>query len=217
MALETINALWSSWNQSDWLIALQKYDKNKRVRMNRELEDRITNLNSDTVRAFDENEWYEFLQDVFFPWKFKGNYLPQKLQSLKKHDNPGGRRYLLSIKKQLFDRDLRKYSERAKALEIAQGVNGLAQAGASCLLAVLFPELFGGVDKMMVRALHEIQALPQGNEILVLSDKDVLWLVDMMRKKAAELNALFHTDTWTPRIIDMILWDYGTKLCDHPC
>jgi len=30
--------------------------------------------------------------------------------------------------------------------------------------------------------------------------------IDILRKKAAQLNELFHTDEWTPRKIDMILW-----------
>ena len=45
---------------------------------------------------------------------------------------------------------------------------------------------------------------PEGLKI-----KDGIILVNIMKEKAAELNAKFNTDFWTPRKIDMILWAYG--------
>jgi len=226
---KTIAELWASPDQSEWLRALSDYYKNRRVLMIRELEETIKNLTPDGVQAMGEHEWYEFLRDVFFPWKFRGNYLPQKVRLLRKHENKDGLAYLMSTKERLFNCDLTKYSGRAKALETARGINGLGQAGASCLLAVIFPASVGGADKMVVRALHEIPGLPerpklpaikrdsQGNDNANLTDAGVLMLVEIMRRKAAELNALFHTSSWTPRMIDMILWDHGTKICSDPC
>jgi hypothetical protein len=39
-----------------------------------------------------------------------------------------------------------------------------------------------------------------------LREKDAVLLIDIMRRKASELNTLFGTDKWTPRKLDMILW-----------
>jgi len=46
----------------------------------------------------------------------------------------------------------------------------------------------------------------KGKESVPLNEKDALLLIDIMRRKATELDALFPTDEWTPRKIDMILW-----------
>ena len=105
-------------------------------------------------------------------------------------------------------------TEIGECLEIACEIYGLGTAGASGLLAILFPEYFGTVDQFVVRRLQEIHhplyadALnrmnPEGLKI-----KDGIILVNIMKEKAAELNARYDTDFWTPRKIDMILWAYG--------
>ena len=81
-------------------------------------------------------------------------------------------------------------------------------------MAILFPQNFGTVDQFVVRRLQEInppiyaadlnRMNPEGLKI-----KDGIILVNIMKEKAAELNAKFNTDFWTPRKIDMILWAYG--------
>jgi hypothetical protein len=53
----------------------------------------------------------------------------------------------------------------------------------------------------------------KGTETGSLTEKDALLLIEIMRRKATELNTLFHSDEWTPRKVDMILWDHGTRLC----
>jgi hypothetical protein len=46
----------------------------------------------------------------------------------------------------------------------------------------------------------------QNKEYVQLNDKDAVLLIDIMRRKAIDLNALFGTVEWTPRMVDMILW-----------
>ncbi len=41
------------------------------------------------------------------------------------------------------------------------------------------------------------------------TDDDAVLLVQIMRRKALQLNELFHTKEWTPRKIDKILWTLG--------
>jgi hypothetical protein len=79
-------------------------------------------------------------------------------------------------------------------------------------LAVLFRKWFGTVDRFVVEALAEVPSLPERQKLLrmkpkSLTDDDAVVLIDILRKKAAQLNELFHTDEWTPRKIDMILWN----------
>ena len=39
-----------------------------------------------------------------------------------------------------------------------------------------------------------------------LKERDAVLLIDIMRRKARQLNGWFGTNKWTPRKIDMILW-----------
>lgn len=218
--MKTIGELWTSRDQTEWLNAVKSYYSNKSVRMNLELEMRMSKLNAETVRGFSDREWYNFLKDEYFPWKFKGNWLPKRIENLEKYDNANGLSCLLSIKKRLFGCALTKLSGIRKALEIAEEINGLGPAGASGLLALLFPQCVGTADSMVVKALRQIDVLPEKDKAVAmmngkdkgsLTDSDAMLLIDIMRRKATELNRLFGTDAWTPRRIDMILWDFGNN------
>jgi len=102
--------------------------------------------NTNTYNSTDE--FYRFLYCKYFVWKFgaKKSVLKdmQKLLSTyeKEHVHE-----LDTIHKELFSfnkNDIRK------GLEIATKAHGLGVIGASGLLAVLFPEYFGTLDKFMV-------------------------------------------------------------------
>ena len=101
-----------------------------------------------------------------------------------------------------------------KCLRIANEIRGLGPAGASGLLAILFPQDFGTADQFVVKRLQEIDhpvyktqldnMNPDGIKI-----KDCAILEEIMKEKANELNKKFDTNFWTPRKIDMILWSFG--------
>src|ERR1700733_14315692 len=98
-----------------------------------------------------------------------------------------------------------------QCLAVASSIRGLGIAGASGLLAILFPAQFGTVDQFVVKALAEIPELPENNliaamspESLKLSDGTVL--IRIMRRKADELNQTSSLVKWTPRKVDMVLW-----------
>ena len=91
------------------------------------------------------------------------------------------------------------------------GFKGLGPAGASGLLAVLFPAKFGTVDQFVVHALRKVRRLPERDalkrmnaESLTVSDGVVL--IEIMRRKAISLNELLKTSGWTPRKVDKVLW-----------
>jgi hypothetical protein len=105
-------------------------------------------------------------------------------------------------------------SETEKCLKIACEIRGLGTAGASGLLALLFPKDFGTADQFVVKRLQEINH-PVYNTNLqsmtpeILKIKDAIILNQIMKEKASELNRKFKTDFWTPRKLDMILWAFG--------
>ena len=117
------------------------------------------------------------------------------------------------MKDLLFAFDL---SNIRKGLERAQYIKGLGPAGGSGLLAVLFPKWFGSVDRFVVKALLEIPRLPERPKLLrmnpeSLTNDDAMVPIEIFRKKAAQLNAYFHTEDWTPRKIDIVLWTLGVS------
>ena len=93
-------------------------------------------------------------------------------------------------------------------------IHGLATAGASGLLAILFPNDFGTVDQFVVKVLNNVEGINYADELSKmnpnsLSIKDGVVLTKIFREKADELNKKFGTNFWTPRKIDMVLWSFG--------
>lgn len=94
---------------------------------------------------------------------------------------------------------------------MASSIHGLSTAGGSGLLSILYPEHFGTADKFVVYSLLRIDGLQEhavisGMNPEALTLNNGVALIEIMRNKAQELNERFHTDFWTPRKIDMILW-----------
>jgi hypothetical protein len=104
-------------------------------------------------------------------------------------------------------------SQIAEAIETAKQIPGLGTAGASGLLAVLYPTLFGTVDQFAVKALHAIPNLPDAELIAQMKPEDLttlnaVVLVRIMRRQAKLLSDALGSP-WTPRAVDKILWTYG--------
>jgi hypothetical protein len=103
-------------------------------------------------------------------------------------------------------------SQIAEAIETAKQIPGLGTAGASGLLAVLYPTLFGTVDQFAVKALHAIPNLPDAELIAQMKPEDLttlnaVVLVRIMRRQAKLLSDALGSP-WTPRAVDKILWTY---------
>jgi hypothetical protein len=203
-----VEALWNSEDQSEWREALALYWERVRPDQDR-LEQFMNQLDPEWVESLNDEDWYNFLHDKYFCWKYtQPNRLVTTTSHLEKCNNQDGRAKLLRIKERLFAFDRENIQE---GLEIAYEVRGLGWAGASGLLSVLFPKRFGTADQLIVRALAELQSLPKRRRISEiqpdsLTKKDAVLLIEVMRAKAQELNNTFGTDEWTPRKIDMILW-----------
>ena len=67
-----INEFWYSTNQKDWLNALDNYwasiGKN-----NIQLEQEMDNLEPNNVQNMNQQEWYNFLLNKYFRWKYQPN------------------------------------------------------------------------------------------------------------------------------------------------
>lgn len=210
-AIPTIDELWQSRDQDLWDQALARYwewIKPKNVA----LEEELNTLDIDRIRHLDAEGWYRFLRDEYFQWKYTAtNRLATTRKSLATWNTPGGLNQLDAIRQRLLSLDPR---DPLLALTTAHEIPGLGTAGASGLLAVLYPRSFGTVDQFVVRALREVRKLPEAKQVEAMKEtsltlQDGVALIDIMRLKAKESNRLWLTDRWTPRMIDQILWTYG--------
>jgi hypothetical protein len=224
--LQPIEELWASRNEKEWSDALARYWKMRTVLKKLELEKYMDKLDPQAIKRLEGSEWYAFLEK-YFCWKFDGNYLSLRLNNLKSNSPE----QLFRVRESLFaltEIDLANIRKPLNTVKSPQ-IKGLGYAGASGLLAVLFPKSFGTADKFVVRALCKIVSLPERSEVLVmaqtdakgkdvpLNEKNAALLIDIMRRKATDLNALFGPDKWTPRMIDMILWASPRDGADARC
>ncbi|MFW6027899.1 MAG: hypothetical protein ACOC91_03740, partial [bacterium] len=91
---------------------------------------------------------------------------------------------------------------------------GLGTAGASGLLALMYPRKFGTVDQFAVKALRQVNGLPEAAALArmtpeSLSIRDGVLIIGILRRKAADNNRMFKSNAWTPRKLDKVLWTYG--------
>jgi hypothetical protein len=204
-----INTLWNSGKEYEWYSALDNYWKHVKP-THFAIEKEFDSLNTNTVKEMNSEEWYEFLLQKYFYWKYTApnRYATTTAQLKKCKITPDGFKKLFSIKQKIFDFDK---EDIVSGLKIACSIKGLGTAGASGLLAVLFPIHFATVDQFAVKSLLGIDNLPEKTSISSMNPeqlkiKDAVILIDIMKHKAKELNNKFMTSFWTPRKIDMILW-----------
>ena len=207
-----IEQLWHSSDASKWQRALDRYwnyIKPTHYAIEREMD----SLRPDDVRHLDADQWYDWLLNKYFVWKYTAAYLcVAQTSSLKSQAADAGRDHLLTIRDRVLGCENASIEDalRAAAGECG-GFKGLGPAGASGLLAVLFPAKFGTVDQFVVHALRKVRRLPERDalrrmnaESLTVSDGVVL--IEIMRRKAISLNELLKTSGWTPRKVDKVLW-----------
>ena len=209
----TIDELWKSANSDIWEKALQRY-WNFVKSSNIALEQSMEKLNTNQLRWLDAQGWYEFLRDKYFRWKYTANNrYATTTGNLLRYINENALDELHKIKLGLISLDP---SDIAHGLITAQKIRGLGPAGASGLLSLLYPGSFGTIDQFAVKALRAVKDLPETDVLqrmneVSLTTKDGIVLIQIMRRKAMQLNQLFRSTEWTPRKIDMILWTYGRQ------
>ena len=211
MQLYEIGYLWNCKDEKIWIKALDGYWENFSFEQMK-LERKIDGMQVRIIKEYSVEEFYEFLYNEFFVWKYTAkNRLATTRMNLQKYVKENRMNELKEIKCDIFDLD---FSDIAKSVKTVMKIRGLGTSGASAFLAVLLPEKFGTVDQFVVKSLLKINGLEE-HDILSQTNpenlklNDVIAVINIMRKKAAELNSCFDTDFWTPRKIDMILWSIG--------
>ncbi len=207
----TIADLWRSADASLWDAALDRY-WSFLLPANIDLEHEMAALTPADVQCLDAQGWFDFLLLCDFRWKYTApNRYATTTASLKRQVDKIGFDALLGMR----DRILASPDRPPEvALTAACEIGGLGPAGASGLLALLFPGAFGTIDQFVTKALAEIPSLPEHQRVCRmrpegLTIRDGVVLIGIMRRQAASLNAAFGTESWTPRRIDMVLWTYG--------
>ena len=199
------------WNTNDpdlWQNSLNRYWTFVKP-PNLALEKEMDELDVEIVRKMTPRAWFEFLLEKYFRWKYTApNRYASTTKILRTYAVNNELAALHAIKERLFVMD---GDNIQRCLAVASSIRGLGIAGASGLLAILFPAQFGTVDQFVVKALAKIPELPEKNliaamipESLKLGDGTVL--IHIMRRKADELNQVASQVKWTPRKVDMVLW-----------
>lgn len=208
----TVAKLWRSPDPAAWEAALERYWQFVQPG-NVALERALDRLALDRVRGLDAQGWYDFLRLEYFRWKYTApNRYATTTKSLAGYaTESGGLERLHDIKHRLLAMnppDIRT------GLLIAREIKGLGAAGASGLLALMYPATFATVDQFVVKALRQVGGLPEDDALTKmkpesLTTADGVKLIGILARKAAENNRQFGTASWTPRKIDQILWTYG--------
>jgi hypothetical protein len=207
--MANVRTLWDSEKEDLWFSTLDEYWRYVKP-SHLSVEKEFDSLDANVVKSMNPEEWYDFLLHKYFFWKYTApnRYTTTTRQLMKYKTSPCGLDALFLIKGSIFDFNK---DDIVSGLKIACSIKGLGTAGASGLLAVLFPTKFATVDQFAVKALSAIDSLPQKSLILSMNPeqlkiKDAVTLIEIMRNKAGELNTKFNTSFWNPRRIDMILW-----------
>ena len=142
--MPTIDELWHSNDLQVWVAALAKYWDYVQP-ANLALERSLDRLYLERIRGLDAQGWYDFLFAEYFKWKYTvANRYKTTTESLSVYaTEPGGLDKLHAIKNQLLQIDP---VEIRAGLLVAKTIHGLGVAGASGLLALLYPTSFATVD-----------------------------------------------------------------------
>ena len=207
----SISSLWENGSKKDWEKALEHYYEILGTEQIY-IEKYIENLNTNEIKMLPVTEFYDFLYDKYFVWKYtQKNRLATTRKSLRRYIDEDDLSSLAEIQNKLFTM---KHENIEQCLNIVTKIHGLGAAGASGLLSILFPQKFGTIDQFVAKRLKELNIPNYKNELHKMNPdslkiSDGVILIKIMRDKANELNKKFNTDFWTPRKIDMILWSIG--------
>ena len=203
--------LWKSDRQQDWQVAFAGYWRLvKSTHM--ELEKDLDQLDPSRIIEMDGEEWFSWLRDDYFRWKYTApNRLATTTMHLKKQHDELGADHFIKIRDDIFGC---AESNVKDGLEAAMQIRGLGTAGASGLLSLVFPKIYGTVDQFIVKRLLEVSGLPQMEELVKMNPESLtvrqgVLLIEIMSDKADDLNRQFDTNEWNPRKVDMAMWGFG--------
>ena len=200
--------LWDSKSGKIWEVYLKHYWDLINFDLTKELEQ----IKLSTIKELSPKEWYDFLLDKYFVWKYTAaKRYASTTKHLRIYETKNRLDELLLLRDEIVNL---KDEAIEKALKKAKEIKGLGIAGASGLLSILFPSKYGTVDQFVVKRLLEIRDLPERKIITKINPDSIrlsqgVILIEILRRKANELNIQNKTDFWTPRKVDMVLWSFG--------
>jgi hypothetical protein len=209
-----ISMLWRSTDSKTWdQVVEERYwslIKPENIVLERSLEP----LNLSRLGKFNQMEWYSFLKDEYFRWKYTAdNRYASTTKAFRRYRDEDRLDELDQIRKRLLSLD----SKDVRAgLEVAYEIHGLGPAGASGLLSLMYPETFGTVDQFVVKELRKLDDLPEARTLTEMKPESLtisngVLLIEIMQRKASENNHAFGVTTWTPRKIDEVLWSTAPR------
>lgn len=214
--------LWESQDEQVWKRCYEAYWNVRSVNDNHIIEEELNILAQHRQVLFKAGakSWYEFLFHKYIPWKLKSQGM-----SYESHRRQFARRYYTCLTELDSIKTAIAHAHKTNVLaclEIATTIDGFGIPSGSGLLAVLYPEHFGTIDQLILRAFREIPHVNQeyqldsrthsNNEYFSGKKTDrarlrlAEELIDLFIQRAAENNNLFGTSMWTPRKVEMALW-----------
>ena len=195
-----IQTLWSSVNEAEWEEADKRYDLFVKPE-NRQLEDELE-AKMPQVRELED---VQRLGDGKYTAPNRYATTSKRFREAYEKD-----RAILHMRVQSLLAEPDKSDAELMGFK-AKRIEGLGYAGASGLLALMYPELYGTIDQFVVLSLRQIRNLPEYGALQKLKPANLglqalVMLTDLYRRKSKDLNELFHSSKWTPRKIDRVLW-----------
>src|SRR5438445_10495754 len=139
-----IATLWKSDDPQAWQDALHRYWDFVQPK-NLELERSLDTLDLERLRHMNAQSWYDFLKDEYFRWKYTApNRYATTTRQLRRYVDDNTLGELDQVRKRLLTLDPNDIS---LGLKTAKEIHGLGTAGASGLLALMYPSYFGTVDQ----------------------------------------------------------------------
>lgn len=206
-----IAELWDSADSDAWTAALERYCKFVRPD-NEALERSLEALDLERLRSMDAQGWYDFLKDEYFRWKYTApNRYASTTRLLRWYADNDALGRLDRLRHRLLALDT---DDIDAGLATACAMRGLGTAGASGLLALMYPEKFGTVDQFVVKALRQVNGLPEADALRrmnpeSLTTDDGTRIIGILRRKAEANNLVLGSAVWTPRKVDKVLWTFG--------
>ena len=180
-----VNELWTAGDEAAWRRELAHYWTLVKASL-LDLYEEMERRRPAAVAAMTGDEWCTFLRDTYFRWKnTAANRLATTREHLARHIEHDCVAGLDRIRRAILEPPELRVGER---IGIAMQIGGLGPAGASGLLALLYPGEFGTVDQFVVKALCSVEDLPEREVPLAmnpesLSLSDAILLVLILRRQ----------------------------------
>lgn len=205
-----IKDIWNCNEVGKWKDAEEEYSK-RINQVAKKIEKKFEQMTTEEILGLSPDEFYIFLRDMYFPWKFTGIYLKPRLENLKTIENKQTQIKdviddLKELQKRIADKKELNDDDMSNAIRNLQKIPGIGLSAATGLLSILFPTHFGTINKHVRINLKKVGCKISEQDCINISVKNAIKMEKILIEKAKKLNTDMNTDYWTPRRLDKILW-----------